>query len=91
MQAAAGSGKTRALVDRIVQLVATGAAGLEQVAAITFTEKAAAELRDRVRRRLDDLRAQATTDDEASARVAAALDELDGAAIGTCTASPSGC
>ena len=54
VQAAAGSGKTRALVERIAQLVVTGTAGLEQVAAITFTEKAAAELRDRVRRRLDD-------------------------------------
>jgi ATP-dependent exoDNAse (exonuclease V) beta subunit len=83
VQAAAGSGKTRALVDRIVQLVATGRAGLEHVAAITFTEKAAAELRDRVRRRLDDLGVQATTDDEVAGRVAAALDELDGAAIGT--------
>jgi ATP-dependent exoDNAse (exonuclease V) beta subunit len=83
VQAAAGSGKTRALVDRIVQLVATGRAGLEQMAAITFTEKAAAELRDRVRRRLDDLHVQPATDDEVAGRVAAALDELDGAAIGT--------
>ncbi len=82
VQAAAGSGKTRALVDRIVQLVARGAAGLDQVAAITFTEKAAAELRDRVRRRLDDLAVRSTTTTRPG-RVAAALDELDGAAIGT--------
>ena len=54
VQAAAGSGKTRALVERIAQLVISGTAGLDQIAAITFTEKAAAELRDRVRRRLDD-------------------------------------
>ena len=44
---------TRALVERIVSLVTTGTAGLDALAAITFTEKAAAELRDRVRRRLD--------------------------------------
>ncbi|MGH9235986.1 MAG: UvrD-helicase domain-containing protein, partial [Acidimicrobiales bacterium] len=53
VQAGAGSGKTRALVERIVSLVTTGTAGLDALAAITFTEKAAAELRDRVRRRLD--------------------------------------
>ncbi len=82
VQAAAGSGKTRALVDRIVRLVASGTAGLDQVAAITFTEKAAAELRDRVRRRLDDLGLR-SNDDEEAGRVAVALDELDGAAIGT--------
>ena len=67
VQAAAGSGKTRALVERIAQLVVTGTAGLEQIAAITFTEKAAAELRDRVRRRLDDELATATSGDAASA------------------------
>src|SRR5699024_6736810 len=52
VEAGAGSGKTRALVERIVRLVTTGTAGLDAIAAITFTEKAAAELRDRVRRRL---------------------------------------
>ncbi len=85
VQAGAGSGKTRALVERIVSLVAGGTAGLDGIAAITFTEKAAAELRDRVRRRLDDEREQAAgRDDETVAqRCTMALAELDSAAIGT--------
>ncbi|HET9608156.1 MAG TPA: UvrD-helicase domain-containing protein [Acidimicrobiales bacterium] len=85
VQAGAGSGKTRALVDRIVRLVTTGTAGLDAVAAITFTDKAAAELRDRVRRRLDDEldRALAGDDDVTVGRCRAALAELDSAAIGT--------
>jgi len=48
VEAGAGTGKTTALVARIVELVATGTARLDQVAAITFTEAAAGELRDRV-------------------------------------------
>ncbi|HEX6425929.1 MAG TPA: UvrD-helicase domain-containing protein [Acidimicrobiales bacterium] len=85
VQAGAGSGKTRALVDRIVRLVTTGTAGLDAVAAITFTDKAAAELRDRVRRRLDSEldRAIAGGDDVTAGRCRTALAELDSAAIGT--------
>ncbi|MFO7767987.1 MAG: UvrD-helicase domain-containing protein [bacterium] len=49
--AGAGSGKTRVLVDRVVSLVDRGT-DLERVVAITFTEKAASELRERVRSRL---------------------------------------
>jgi ATP-dependent helicase/nuclease subunit A len=85
VQAGAGSGKTRALVERIVSLVTTGTAGLDSLAAITFTEKAAAELRDRVRRRLDTERERAAgrRDDAAVQRCTAALGDLDSAAIGT--------
>lgn len=85
VQAGAGAGKTRALVDRIVRLVTTGTAGLEAIAAITFTEKAATELRDRVRRRLEDELADAVRHEvgERAARCRTALADLDSAAIGT--------
>ncbi|HEY5165111.1 MAG TPA: UvrD-helicase domain-containing protein, partial [Acidimicrobiia bacterium] len=53
VEAGAGTGKTSALVDRVVALVACGAVELRHVAAITFTEAAAAELRDRVRTALE--------------------------------------
>ena len=48
VEAGAGTGKTTALVSRILEMVCSGEATLGQVAAITFTEAAAAELRDRV-------------------------------------------
>ena len=80
--AGAGSGKTTELVNRVVALVTSGAAPLESVAAITFTEKAGAELRDRIRRRLEE-EAAADAPRVVATRCRDALDQLDGAAIGT--------
>ena len=82
VEAGAGSGKTTNLVTRIVNLVASGTAEMREIAAVTFTEKAATELRDRVRRDLED-RATAGGGDEVAARCATALDQLDAAAVGT--------
>jgi ATP-dependent exoDNAse (exonuclease V) beta subunit len=95
VEAGAGTGKTTALVGRVLALVGSGRAGLGQIAAITFTEAAAAELRDRItdelERRLEaghrDPDPERPGDPDGTgewrARYAAALEEVDAAPIGT--------
>jgi len=56
VEAGAGTGKTSLLVERVLTAVGADAAPLERIAAITFTEKAAGEMRLRVARGLDRLR-----------------------------------
>ena len=81
VEAGAGSGKTKALVDRIVALVVERDVPMREIAAVTFTEKAAAELRDRIRRALEPV---ARADDAVLAiRATLALEELDAAAVST--------
>ena len=53
VEAAAGTGKTKVLVTRIVNVLATGAAKVDQILAVTFTEKAANELKLRLREELE--------------------------------------
>ena len=81
VEAGAGSGKTRALVDRVTALVLDDNIPIESIAAITFTEKAAAELRDRIRQRFEEHTSDA--DPVVAERAGVALGQLDGAAVGT--------
>jgi len=83
VEAGAGTGKTTALVGRIVALVGEGRAELATIAAITFTEAAAAELRQRVRRELETAEAAAGHATEERRRYRVALEQLDEAALST--------
>lgn len=82
VEAGAGTGKTTVLVDRIVEILRSGHARVDELVAITFTEKAAAELSARVRRRLEEARSASSSDEERT-RLDAAIHGLNAAHIET--------
>jgi ATP-dependent helicase/nuclease subunit A len=59
VRAGAGTGKTTVLVERFVQAVVEDGAPVEGILAITFTEKAATEMKTRVRGRFLELERRA--------------------------------
>ncbi len=86
VEAGAGSGKTTELVNRMGALVATGTATVDQIAAVTFTRKAAAELRERFQARLEErLRAEGdeAPEPDEHERLRTALEDIDRAFVGT--------
>ena len=83
VEAGAGTGKTRALVERVIALVSgPEPVAVDELAAITFTDKAAAELRNRIRAGLGAQLADAP-DGAGADLLRNALDGLDAAAIST--------
>lgn len=54
VSAAAGSGKTAVLVERVMQLLETGKADISKLLVVTFTEAAAAEMKNKITRQLLD-------------------------------------
>ncbi|HET8549752.1 MAG TPA: UvrD-helicase domain-containing protein, partial [Bryobacteraceae bacterium] len=85
VEASAGTGKTTELVNRIVQVLSEGLTAIDRIVAVTFTHKAAGELKIRLRQRLDDERARARDGGELEKadRLESALEELEEATIGT--------
>ena len=83
VEAGAGTGKTTSLVDRVMKLVSSGATTLDRIAAITFTNAAAAELRDRIRQSLESADSNTTLSDEERERCSRGVQDLDQASIQT--------
>ncbi len=83
VEAGAGTGKTTSLVDRILELVSSGTTTLDRIAAITFTEAAAAELRDRIRTELEKAADDNSLSDDRRDRSRQGVEQLDNAAIQT--------
>jgi ATP-dependent exoDNAse (exonuclease V) beta subunit len=83
VEAAAGTGKTTALVGRIVSLLRSGKGALDRVVAVTFTEKAAGEMKLRLRSEIERARSDPDLPPEERGRLDAALEKLELARIGT--------
>ncbi len=84
IEAAAGTGKTTTLVDRIIAVIASGRTTLDKIVAVTFTEKAAGELKLRLRSEIEHARRDdANFDDVARERLTQGLEKLEEARAGT--------
>src|SRR5919201_229330 len=81
VEAAAGTGKTSELVARLVNVLAEGRGTVQTIAALTFTEKAAGELKLRLRTGLEDERTKA--EGSRRARLEDAIAHLEEARVST--------
>jgi exodeoxyribonuclease V beta subunit len=63
IDASAGTGKTFTIEHIVVELLLTGAAALDQILVVTFTEKATAELRSRIRATIEAVLSGRSADD----------------------------
>lgn len=82
VEASAGTGKTTELVARIVRMLAEGVTTIDCIVAVTFTNKAAGELKLRLRQELDRARDAAPSAAERS-NIENALKHLEEASVGT--------
>jgi ATP-dependent helicase/nuclease subunit A len=83
VEAAAGTGKTSALVGRMVAAIRSGKAQLDRIIAVTFTDAAAGELKLRLRAAIEEGRQDSECPDQERQRLTAALPQLEEARIGT--------
>ncbi len=82
VEAAAGTGKTTVLVHRLVALLQSGRTSVDRVVAVTFTRKAAGELKLRLRQELETAR-QNAPESAARENIEAAIASLEEARVGT--------
>ena len=83
VEAAAGTGKTTELVKRIVALIENQRATIDQIVAVTFSEKAAGELKLRLREELERARASSPAGSDAARLLDAAVHDFEEAHVST--------
>ena len=83
VEAAAGTGKTSELVARLVEVLAEGRGSVQSVVAVTFTEKAAGELKLRLRAAIDRARQASAEGSARRARLDEAVAHLEEARVST--------
>ena len=76
VEAGAGSGKTTSLVNRMLALIGRGRCTVDQMAAVTYTRKAAAELKDRFQIALEEA-FKKEIEEESRSRYQSALMKLE--------------
>ncbi len=81
VEAGAGSGKTSSLIDRIKELIGEGRANIKNIAAVTFTRKAAAELKERFQLEIE--KSLEDSEGDRKERFKEALMDLEQGFIGT--------
>lgn len=83
VEAAAGTGKTTELVNRIISVLASGRTTVDRIVAVTFTDKAAGELKLRLRVGLEKARSRAGLSNQERRCLEEALAHLEEARAGT--------
>ena len=83
VEAAAGTGKTTELVNRILSVLEHTPTTMDQVVAVTFTEKAAGELKLRLREKIESERVVHAADSRIRDRLDGALEKLEEAHVNT--------
>ena len=83
VEAAAGTGKTSELVRRIISVIKSGRASLDQIVAVTFTDAAAGELKLRLRGEIERERQSPDASEHEKKSLTGALPLLEEAHIGT--------
>jgi len=83
VEAAAGTGKTTEMVERLVNVLAEGRGRVDTIAALTFTEKAAGELKLRLRAGLERARQTSGDGTETRRRLEDAIARLEEARVST--------
>lgn len=83
VEAAAGTGKTSELVRRIIGILREGGTTLDRMVIVTFTEKAAGELKLRIRSELERAREREDAGSDEASRLEEAMRALEFAHIST--------
>ena len=83
VEAAAGTGKTTELITRLVNVLAEGRGKVDTVVAVTFTERAAGELKLRLRAGLEEERGRAAEGTPRRQNLEASIARLEEARIST--------
>lgn len=83
VEAAAGTGKTTELINRIIGVLASGRTTVDRIVAVTFTDKAAGELKLRLREELENARTAAGENEFRHRNLEQALAHLEEARAST--------